>query len=84
MSIKKSLISASCYFIAKANLLKINIWPNIIQFITGYSKNEIKQISIKIIKAMKNSKNSEIFKCLKKKYSKDEYFKVIDSIISKK
>ena len=84
MSNKKSLISASCYYIAKANLLKINAWPNIFQFITGYSKNEIKQISIKIIKALKNSKNSEIFKCLKKKYSKDEYFKVIDSIISKK
>ena len=84
MSNKKSLISASCYYIAKANLLKINAWPYIFQFITGYSKNEIKQISIKIIKALKNSKNSEIFKCLKKKYSKDEYFKVIDSIISKK
>ena len=84
MSNKKSLISASCYYIAKANLLKINAWPNIFQFITGYSKNEIKQISIKIIKALKNSKNSEIFKCLKKKYSKDEYFKVVDSIIGKK
>ena len=84
MSNKKSLISASCYYIAKANLLKINAWPNILQFITGYSKNEIKQISIKIIKALKNSKNYEIFKCLKKKYSKDEYFKVIDSIIGKK
>ena len=84
MSNKKSLISASCYYIAKANLLKINAWPNILQFITGYSKNEIKQISIKIIKALKNSKNSEIFKCLKKKYSKDEYFKVVDSIIGKK
>ena len=84
MSNKKSLISASCYYIAKANLLKINAWQNIFQFITGYSKNEIKQISIKIIKALKNSKNSEIFKCLKKKYSKDEYFKVVDSIIGKK
>ena len=84
MSNKKILISASCYYIAKANLLKINAWPNILQFITGYSKNEIKQISIKIIKALKNSKNSEIFKCLKKKYSKDEYFKVVDSIIGKK
>ena len=84
MSNKKILISASCYYIAKANLLKINDWPNIFQFITGYSKNEIKQISIKIIKALKNSKNSEIFKCLKKKYSKDEYFKVVDSIIGKK
>ena len=84
MSNKKSLISASCYYIAKANLLKINAWPNIFQFITGYSKNEIKQISIKIIKALKNSINSEIFKCLRKKYSKDEYFKVVDSIIGKK
>lgn len=84
MSIKKSLISVCCYYIAKANLLKINVWPNIFQFITGYSKNEIKHISIKIIKAMKNSKNSEIFKCLKKKYSKEEYFKVVDSIIAKK
>ena len=84
MSNKKSLIAASCYYIAKANLLKINVWPNIFQFITGYSKNEIKQISIKIIKAMKNSKNSEIFKCLKKKYSKEIYFNVVDSIIGKK
>ena len=81
---KKSLISASCFYIAKANLLKINVWPNIFQFFTGYSKKEVKELSIKIITAMKNSKNSAIFKCLKKKYSKDEYFKVVDSIIGKK
>lgn len=84
MSNKKSLISASCYYIAKANILKLNVWPNIFQFVTGYSKKEVKEFSIKIIKAMKNSKNSEIFKCLKKKYSKDEYFKVVDLIIGKK
>ena len=64
---KISLISASCYFIAKASFLKSNIWSNIFQFITGYSKNEIKELSIKIIRGMKNSKNSAIFKCLKKK-----------------
>ena len=81
---KKSLISASCYYIAKANLLNINTWPSIFQFITGYNKNEIKEFSIKIIKTMKNTKNSNIFKCLKKKYSKSEYYNVVDSIIGKK
>ena len=83
MQNKISLISASCYFIAKSSFLKNNIWNNIFQFITGYSKNEIKEMSIKIIKGMKNSKNSAIFKCLKKKYSKEEFFKVAE-IIAKK
>jgi len=84
MRYKKSLIAASCYYIAKANLFKINVWPNIFQFFTGYSKSEIKEASVNIIKTMKNSKNSSIFKCLKIKYSKEEYFKVVDSIIGKK
>ena len=84
MSHKKSLISASCYYIAKANLLNIHNWPNIFQFVTGYNKNEIKEFSIKIIKTMKSSKNSSIFKCLKKKYSKDEYYNVINCVIGKK
>jgi hypothetical protein len=84
MNHKKSLISASCYYIAKANLLNIKIWPNVFQFMTGYNKNEIKDFSIKIIKTMKNTKNSSIFKCLKKKYSKNEYYNVVDSIIGKK
>ena len=83
MKNKKSLISASCYYIAKANLLKINNWPNIFQFLTGYSKNEIKDIAVKIVKALKNSKDSAIFKCLKKKYSKEGYYKVIDYIIGR-
>ena len=51
---------------------------------TGYKKNEIKKFFIKIIKKMKNMKNSYIFKCLKKKYSKSEYYNVVDSIIGKK
>ena len=84
LSNKISLLSASCYFIAKACLLKINAWPNIFQFMTGYSKNEIKELSIKIIKGMKNSKNSAIFKCLKKKYSKVEYSKIVDLTVAKK
>ena len=84
MSYKKSLISASCYYIAKANLFKINAWPNNFQFLTGYSKNEIKEASMNIIRAMKNSKNSCIFKCLKIKYSKEENFKVVDSIVVRK
>ena len=81
---KISFISASCYFIAKANILKINGWSNFFQFITGYSRSEIKELSIKIIKGMKDSKTSDIFKCLKKKYSKEEYYKVVDLIVGKK
>lgn len=84
MSHKKSLISASCYYIAKANLLKIDIWPNMLQFVTGYQKEEVKNFAIKIIHEMKNSKNSSLFKFLRKKYSKDEYDKVIEYIINKK
>lgn len=84
MSHKKSLISASCYYIAKANLLKIDIWPNMLQFVTGYQKEEVKNFAIKIIHEMKNSKNSNLFKFLRKKYSKDEYDKVIEYIINKK
>ena len=83
MQNKKSLITASCYYIAKVNLLKIKNWPNNFQFLTGYSKNEIKDIAARIVKALKSSKDSAIFKCLKKKYSKDDYFKVIDYIIGK-
>ena len=84
MSHKKSLISASCYYIAKANLLKIDIWPNMLQFVTGYQKEEIKNFAIKIIQEMKNSKNSNLFRFLRKKYSKDEYDKVLEYIINKK
>ena len=84
MSYKKSLITASCYYIAKANLININNWPNVFQFVTGYRKDEVKELAIKIIKEMKDSKNSVIFRCLKKKYSKQEYFYVSDDIIKKK
>ena len=84
MSYKKSLITASCYYIAKANLININNWPNVFQFITGYRKDEVKDLAIKIIKEMKDSKNSVIFRCLKKKYSKEEYYNVSDDIIKKK
>ena len=84
MSHKKSLISASCYYIAKANILKIDIWSNMLQFVTGYQKEEVKKFAIKIIHEMKNSKNSNLFKFLRKKYSKDEYDKVIEYIINKK
>ena len=52
MCYKKSLISSTCYYIAKANILKMNNWPNIFQFITGYSKNEIRELALKIIKLM--------------------------------
>ena len=84
MSYKKSLITASCYYIAKANLINVNNWSNVFQFITGYRKDEVKDLAIKIIKEMKDSKNSVIFKCLKKKYSKEEYYNVSDDIIKKK
>lgn len=84
MSHKKSLISASCYYIAKANLLKINIWPNDLRLITGYQKEEVTKFAIKIIHEMKNSKNSNLFRFLRKKYSKEEYDKVIEYIINKK
>ena len=67
MSYKKSLITASCYYIAKANLINVNNWSNVFQFVTGYRKDEVKDLAIKIIKEMKDSKNSVIFKCLKKK-----------------
>lgn len=84
MSYKKSLITASCYYIAKANLINVNNWSNVFQFVTGYRKDEVKDLAIKIIKEMKDSKNSVIFKCLKKKYSKEEYYNVSDDIIKKK
>ena len=84
MSYKKSLITASCYYIAKANLINVNNWSNVFQFITGYRKDEVKDLAIKIIKEMKDSKNSVIFKCLKKKYSREEYYNVYDGIIKKK
>ena len=84
MCYKKSLISASCYYIAKVNILKINLWSNYFQFITGYGKEQIKELAIKIIKEIKNSKNLNIFRCLKKKYSKDEYNNIIDFIMNKK
>ena len=84
MSYKKSLITASCYYIAKANLINVNNWSNVFQFITGYRKDEVKDLAIKIIKEMKDSKNSVIFKCLKKKYSREEYYNVSDDIIKKK
>ena len=84
MSYKKSLIAASCYYIAKANLINNNTWPNIFQFVTGYTKDEVKDLAVKIIKEMKNTKNSSIFKCLKKKYTKDEYFNISDAIFNKK
>ena len=83
MSYKKSLITASCYYIAKANLINVNNWSNVFQFVTGYRKDEVKDLAIKIIKEMKDSKNSVIFKCLKKKYSKEEYYNVSDDIIKK-
>ena len=72
MSYKKSLITASCYYIAKANLINVNNWSNVFQFVTGYRKDEVKDLAIKIIKEMKDSKNSVIFRCLKTKYSKEE------------
>ena len=84
MSYKNSLITASCYYIAKANLINVNNWPNVFQFVTGYRKDEVKDLAIKIIKEMKDSKNSVIFRCLKKKYSKEEYYNVSDDIIKKK
>ena len=84
MSYKKSLITASCYYIAKANLINVNNWSNVFQFVTGYRKDEVKDLAIKIIKEMKDSKNSVIFKCLKKKYSREEYYNVSDDIIKKK
>ena len=73
MSYKKSLITASCYYIAKVNITNINTWPNVFQLITGYNKEEIKDFAVKIFKEMKDSKSSNIFKCLNKKYSKEEY-----------
>ena len=84
MSYKKSLITASCYYIAKANLINVNNWSNVFQFVTGYRKDEVKDLAIKIIKEMKDSKNSVIFKCLKKKYAREEYYNVSDDIIKKK
>ena len=84
MSHKKSLITASCYYIAKANLVNINNWSNIFQFVTGYNKDEVRDLAIKIIKEMKDTKNSAIFRCLKKKYSKEEYFNIADDIMNKK
>ena len=84
MSYKKSLLTASCYYIAKANLINVNNWSNVFQFVTGYRKDEVKDLAIKIIKEMKDSKNSVIFKCLKKKYSREEYYNVSDDIIKKK
>lgn len=84
MSYKKSLITASCYYIAKANLLNINTWSNIFQFVTGYRKEQVKDLAILIIKEMKNTKNMNIFKCLRKKYSKEEYFYIADDIMNKK
>ena len=84
MSHKKSLITASCYYIAKANLVNINTWSNIFQFVTGYNKDEVRDLAIKIIKEMKDTKNSAIFRCLKKKYSKEEYFNIADDIKNKK
>ena len=84
MSYKKSLITASCYYIAKANIINVNNWSNVFQFVTGYRKDEVKDLAIKIIKEMKDSKNSVIFKCLKKKYSREEYYNVSDDIIKKK
>ena len=84
MSHKKSLITASCYYIAKANLVNINTWSNIFQFVTGYNKDEVRDLAIKIIKEMKDTKNSAIFRCLKKKYSKEEYFNIADDIMNKK
>ena len=83
MSYKKSLITASCYYIAKANLINVNNWSNVFQFVTGYRKDEVKDLAIKIIKEMKDSKNSVIFKKKKKKYSKEEYYNVSDDIIKK-
>ena len=84
MSYKKSLITASCYYIAKANLVNINNWSNIFQFVTGYNKDEVRDLAIKIIKEMKDTKNSNIFRCLKKKYSKEEYYNIVDDIMNKK
>jgi len=84
MKYKKSLITASCYYIAKANLINVNTWPNIFQFVTGYKKDEVKDLALKIIKEMKNTQHSNIFKCLKKKYMKDDYFNVVDDIMTKK
>ena len=84
MSHKKSLITASCYYIAKANLVNINTWSNIFQFVTGYNKDEVRDLAIKIIKEMKDTKNSNIFRCLKKKYSKEEYYNIVDDIMNKK
>ena len=84
MSYKKSLITASCYYIAKANLVNINNWSNIFQFVTGYNKDEVRDLAIKIIKEMKDTKNSNIFRCLKKKYSKEEYCNIVDDIMNKK
>ena len=84
MSYKKSLITASCYYIAKANLVNINTWSNIFQFVTGYNKDEVKDVAIEIIKEMKETKTSSIFRCLRKKYTKEEYFNVADDIMNKK
>ena len=84
MSYKKSLITASCYYIAKVNITNINTWPNVFQLITGYNKEEIKDFAVKIIKEMKDSKSSNIFKCLNKKYSKEEYCNIAGVIMSKK
>ena len=84
MSYKKSLITASCYYIAKANLINDNTWSNIFQFVTGYKKEDVKELAIKIIKEMKNTKNANIFRCLKKKYSKEEYLSIADDIMNKK
>ena len=84
MSYKKSLLMASCYYIAKANLLSNNTWNNIFQFVTGYKKEEVKELAIKIIKEMKNTKNQNIFKCLRKKYSKEEFLNIADDIMNKK
>ena len=84
MSYKKSLITASCYYIAKVNIENNNSWSNVFQLVSGYNKEEIKDFAIKIIKEMKVSKSSNIFRCLNKKYSKDEYNNIASVIMTKK
>ena len=84
MSYKKSLITASCYYIAKVNIENNNSWSIVFQLVSGYNKEEIKDFAIKIIKEMKDSKSSNIFRCLNKKYSKDEYNNIAGVIMNKK
>lgn len=69
---KPSLISACCYFISKAKLLKDNNWSYDLQFLFGYSKKEIIKFSTDIIKNMAKLKkeNINIFEYLKANFQR--------------